>query len=121
VQQHRQLSGTKPEPEWIHVAAHWLRAETPPNAVVATDIPIVAYYAHRRLIPDFVDTSFTRLAVGELTPATVFAQLDRYDVRVAAIGRAFWADPAIRKAFDTRFRHRRLGTNIVYYVGRRSF
>jgi hypothetical protein len=120
VQQHRQLSGTEPEPQWIHVAADWLRAETPPNAVVATDIPIVAYYAHRRLIPDFVDTSFTRLGVGELTPATVFAQLDRYDVRVAAIGRVFWADPAIRKAFDTRFHHRRLGTNIVYYVGRRS-
>jgi 4-amino-4-deoxy-L-arabinose transferase-like glycosyltransferase len=121
VQQRRQLArGSVPEPQWIHRAADWLRAETKPNAVVATDIPIVAYYAHRRLIPDFVDTSFTRLGVGELTPATVFAQLDRYDVRVAAIGRTFWADPAIRKEFDRRFRERRLGTNIVYYVGRRA-
>ena len=67
-QQHRQLvRNSKPEPAWVHVAANWLRTETRPDEVVATDIPILAYYAHRRLVPDFVDTSFTRLGVGDLT------------------------------------------------------
>jgi len=119
-QQHRQLvRNFKPEPAWVHVAASWLRSETQPNEVVATDIPILAYYAHRRLVPDFVDSSFTRLAVGDLTPAEVFRELDRYHVRIAAIGRAFWVDPPLQKGFNARFSHRKWHPNIVYYFGRR--
>jgi 4-amino-4-deoxy-L-arabinose transferase-like glycosyltransferase len=118
-QQHRQLvRNSKPEPAWVHVAASWLRNETKPNEVVATDIPILAYYAHRRLVPDFVDTSFTRLEVGDLTSAEVFRELDRYHVRIAAIGRAFWVDPPIQKGFNARFSHRKWHPNIVYYFGR---
>jgi hypothetical protein len=97
-----------------------LRTKTRPDEVVATDIPVLAYYAHRRLVPNFVDTSFTRLGVGDLTPAEVFAQLDRYHVRVAAIGRAFWVDPPIRKGFNERFSYRKWHPNIVYYLGRRQ-
>lgn len=120
-QQHRQLvRSTAPEPAWVHRGANWLRAETGPADIVATDIPIVAYYAHRRLVPDFVDSSFTRLGVGELTPAKVAAELDRYHVQVAAIGRTFWADKAIRKVFDTRFRHRQLAPDIVFYSDSRT-
>ena len=119
-QQHRQLVRLKPEPAWVHVAATWLRTKTRPDEVVATDIPVLAYYAHRRLVPNFVDTSFTRLGVGDLTPAEVFAQLDRYHVRVAAIGRAFWVDPPIRKGFNERFSYRKWHPNIVYYLGRRQ-
>jgi hypothetical protein len=119
VQQHRQLGRLQAEPAWVHVAANWLRTNTKPDEVVATDIPILAYYAHRRLVPDFVDTSFTRLGVGDLTPAEVFAELDRYDVRVAAIGRAFWVDPPIQKGFNARFRYRKWHPNIVYYLGLR--
>ena len=120
-QQHRQMvRSSKPEPSWIHVAANWLRAETQPNEVVATDIPILAYYAHRRLVPDFVDTSLTRIGVGDLKATKVFAELDRYHVRVAAIGRAFWVDPGIRQVFDARFGRRTLHPNIVYYLGRRT-
>lgn len=120
-QQHSQLvRNTAPEPAWVHKGANWLRAQTGPADVVATDIPIVAYYAHRRLVPDFVDSSFTRLGVGELTPARVSKELDRYHVQVAAIGRAFWADKAIRHVFDTRFRHRKLAPNIVFYSGSRT-
>jgi len=118
-QQHRQLVRLKPEPAWVHVAANWLRTEARPEEVVATDIPILAYYAHRRLVPNFVDTSFTRLGVGDLTPAEVFAELDRYHVRVAAIGRAFWVDPPIQKGFNARFRYRKWHPNIVYYLGLR--
>jgi 4-amino-4-deoxy-L-arabinose transferase-like glycosyltransferase len=120
-QQHRWLvRDAAPEPAWVHRGANWLRAQTGPDDVVATDIPIVAYYAHRRLVPDFVDSSFTRLGVGELTPARVSEQLDRYHVQIAAIGRAFWADKPIRKVFDTRFRHRKLAPNIVFYYGSRK-
>jgi 4-amino-4-deoxy-L-arabinose transferase-like glycosyltransferase len=117
-QQHRQLvRNSKPEPAWLHVAASWLRNQTQPDEVVATDIPILAYYAHRRLVPDFVDSSFTRLGVGDLSPAEVMRELDRYKVRVAAIGRAFWVDPAIQKSFNARFSHRKWHPNIVYYLG----
>lgn len=120
-QQHRQLvRNSKPEPAWVRVAAGWLRNETRPDEVVATDIPILAYYAHRRLVPDFVDTSFTRIGVGDLAPAEVTAELDRYDVRIAAIGRVFWANPPIQKVFNIRFAHRESHQNIVYYFGRRS-
>jgi 4-amino-4-deoxy-L-arabinose transferase-like glycosyltransferase len=119
-QQHRQLVRTsKPEPAWVHVAASWLRNETQPREIVATDIPILAYYAHRRLVPDFVDSSFTRLSVGDLTPAEVFRELDRYQVRIAAIGRAFWVDPPIQKGFNARFSYRTWHPNVVYYLGRR--
>jgi hypothetical protein len=120
-QQHRQLGRVSaPEPQWVHVASAWLRDQTRSDEFVATDIPILAYYAHRRLVPDFVDTSFTRLHVGQLPPARVFAQLDRYHVRVAAIGRAFWVDPPVKRGFDARFRVRKLHPNIVYYLGRRA-
>jgi hypothetical protein len=119
-QQHRHLvRDSKPEPSWVHVAANWLRAETRPDEVVATDIPILAYYAHRRLVPDFVDTSFTRIGVGDLGAAEVVAELDRYHVRIAAIGRAFWVTPPIQKAFNRRFAHRKWHHNFVYYFGRR--
>jgi hypothetical protein len=115
-QQHRQLVRSEtPEPYWIHRAADWLRVQAAPDDVVATDIPIIAYYSHRRLVPDFVDSSFTRLGVGELTPVHVAAQLDRYHVSVAAIGRVFWADKGIRTVFDRRFRKRETGPNIVLY------
>jgi hypothetical protein len=119
-QQHRQLGRLQAEPAWIHVAANWLRTEARPDEVVATDIPILAYYAHRRLVPNFVDTSFTRLGVGDLSPAEVFRELDRYHVRVAAIGRAFWVDPPIQKGFNARFNYRKWHASIVYYLGRRQ-
>jgi 4-amino-4-deoxy-L-arabinose transferase-like glycosyltransferase len=119
-QQHRQLvRSAQPEPAWVGRAAARLRALTRPDEVVATDIPEIAYYAHRRLVPDFVDSSFTRLSVGELTPKRVFAEMDRYHVRVAAIGRTFWADPAIHRAFDAHFHHHRPAPNIVFYTGRK--
>lgn len=120
-QQRRQLVRSKQaEPTWVFWAADRIRAETAPGEVVATDIPIIAYDAHRRLVPDLVDTSFTRMSVGELTPAKVFAELDRYHVRVAAIGRAFWADPRFRQQFAARFRRTIVHENVVLYIGRRS-
>jgi hypothetical protein len=120
-QQHRQLvRSSQPEPSWLLAAAQWMRAETAPREVVATDIPIIAYYAHRDLVPDFVDTSFTRMHVHDLTAAKVFADLARYHVRVAGIGRAFYADKAIRNGFTARFAHRILGHYIVFYLDRRS-
>jgi 4-amino-4-deoxy-L-arabinose transferase-like glycosyltransferase len=119
-QQHRQLvRGTAPEPAWVLRGANWLRTQSGPDDIVATDIPILAYYAHRRLVPDFVDSSFTRLGVGELTPAKVSAELDRHHVKVAAIGRVFWADKGIRQVFNARFRHRKWHPNIVFYYGSR--
>jgi hypothetical protein len=120
-QQHRQLHrDAHAEPDWILWAAARLRAVTAPHEVVATDIPIVAYYAHRDLVPDLVDTSFTRVDVGDLRPARVFRELDRYHVRAAALGRALYAVPAVRAGFAARFRQRIPHEFIVLYLGRRA-
>jgi 4-amino-4-deoxy-L-arabinose transferase-like glycosyltransferase len=119
-QQHSQLTrSNQPEPAWVIGAASWMRAEARPDEVVATDIPIIAYDAHRLLVPDLVDTSFTRAGVGDLTPARVFSDIDRYHVRVAAIGRAFYADTALRNGFTARFTHVIVRPDIVLLLGRR--
>ncbi len=91
-QQHRWAARVPAQPAYIYAAAAWLRAASRPDEIVATDMPIVAYYAHRRVVPDMVDSTFTRLYIGELTPKSVFANLDRYHVRAAVIGRVFYAD-----------------------------
>jgi 4-amino-4-deoxy-L-arabinose transferase-like glycosyltransferase len=120
-QQHRQLVRAKrAEPSFIFWAANRIRAATTPREVIATDIPIIAYDAHRRLVPDLVDTSFTRIGVGDLTSSKIFADIDRYHVRVAAVGRAFYADPRIRHRFDVEFRRRIVHPDIVLYFGRRN-
>jgi 4-amino-4-deoxy-L-arabinose transferase-like glycosyltransferase len=118
-QQHRWADRVPAQPAWIYTAAAWLRAESRPNDIVATDMPIVAYYAHRRVAPDLVDSTFTRLYIGELTPKKVFESIDRYHIDAAIIGRVFFADPKIRHAFDIGFRHRRYLENAVAYRGRK--
>ena len=120
LQRRHLLESRQAEPSFVVWAADRMRAATAPNEIVATDIPIIAYYAHRRLVPDLVDTSFTRVGVGDLTPAAVFADLDRYHVDFAAIGRTFYADPRIRHRFDVLFRHRIVHPDIVLYRGRRG-
>ena len=88
--------------------------------MILTDYPIVAYYAHRRLVPQLVDTSFTRSDIGDLPAPEIFRDLDRYHVRAAALGRALYRDPAIRAGFARRFRRRIPHQFIVLYVGRRT-
>jgi hypothetical protein len=120
-QQHRQLVRSRlAEPPWILWAAERLRAETRPDEVVATDIPIVGYYAHRRLVPDLVDTSFTRVGVGDLTPSKVFAELNRYHVRAAVLGRALYSVPEIRARFAARFARRIPHDFVVLYLDKRA-
>jgi hypothetical protein len=119
-QGHRLALGVRSEPEWILWAAGRLRAETTPREIIASDYPIVAYYAHRELVPDLVDTSFTRFDVGELTAPRVLREIDRYHVRAAALGRVLYGDPAIRAGFARRFRRRIAHGFIVLYLGRRS-
>ena len=118
-QQRRWADRVPGQPAWIYHAAAWLRAASRPNELVATDMPIVAYDAHRRVVPDLVDSTFTRLYVGELTPKKVFEEIDSHHVNVALIGRVFFADPKIRHAFDTGFRHRLYLKNAVAYWGRK--
>ncbi|HVM58074.1 MAG TPA: glycosyltransferase family 39 protein [Gaiellaceae bacterium] len=119
-QGHHLRASRTTEPEWMLRAAAAVRVATAPTDIVATDIPIIAYRAHRLLVPDLVDTSFTRVDVGELPPARIFAELARYHVEVAAIGRSFYADPRIRHGFDVRFRRRLVRPDIVLYLHRRS-
>jgi len=119
-QHHRLALGVRSEPDWIVWAADRLRADTGPRDVIATDYPIVAYYAHRKLVPDLVDTSFTRYQVGELSAPKVLREIDHYHVRAAALGRVLYGDPAIRAGFAHRFRRRIAHSYIVLYVGRRA-
>jgi 4-amino-4-deoxy-L-arabinose transferase-like glycosyltransferase len=118
-QQHRWADRVPGQPPWIYHAAAWLRAASRPDELVATDMPIVAYDAHRRVVPDLVDSTFTRLYLGELTAKKVFEDIDRNHVNVALIGRVFFADAKIRHAFDAGFRHRLDLENAVGYWGRK--
>lgn len=92
------------EPAEVRWAVERLRAETPANALVVTDLPIVAVRAHRRVPGRLVDTSAVRLASGYLTRAEVLAAARDADAAVAA--REFRADPELLAGLGALFPRR---------------
>jgi hypothetical protein len=86
IQDYRQIGrSSPPEPAEIQAAADAVRALTRPNELVASDLPIVAYLADRRLPGDLVDTSAVRFATGSLTRREVLSA----PVRLYVVGREF--------------------------------
>jgi hypothetical protein len=86
IQDYRQIGrSSPPEPAEIQAAADAVRALTRPNELVASDLPIVAYLADRRLPGDLVDTSAVRFATGSLTRREVLSA----PVRLYIVGREF--------------------------------
>lgn len=91
------------EPAGIRWAADRLREETTPGELVATDLPIVAYLADRRIPGPLVDTSFVRFGTGSLTDAGILATLDRETVRTVVIGRLFAERPGLLNELEARY------------------
>jgi Dolichyl-phosphate-mannose-protein mannosyltransferase len=86
IQDYRQISrSSPPEPAEIRAAADAVRALTRPSELVASDLPIVAYLADRRLPGDLVDTSAVRFATDSVTRRDVLSA----PVRLYVVGREF--------------------------------
>ncbi len=89
LQEQDRLADQPGDPPAVRRAAAALEAATRPGDLVATDLPIVAYLADRRIPGQLVDTSFVRLANGSLTQAEILAAIDRTQVHGVAVGRLF--------------------------------
>lgn len=70
-QQHRLSRDSRPEPADVLWTASILTAATTTDERVATDMPVVAFRADRRLPGELVDLSFVRFASGSLTDTDI--------------------------------------------------
>lgn len=109
VKEFRELHGAHgPEPPEVRWAVGQLRARTAPDELIATDRPIVAVLADRRLPGNLVDTAYLRFGAGYLSPREVLDDIDRSRVQAVAALRAFRDQPAIlaglRQRFETSIR-----------------
>ena len=86
-QEERRLWRQDGDPPGVTWAAEQLRTLTQSDHFVATDLPIVAYLADRRVPGQLVDTSFVRLETGSLTDAEILEELK--GVRAVVVGREF--------------------------------
>jgi hypothetical protein len=121
VQVHRQLDAfPDTEPADVVWAANRLRAATPPSALVATDVPIVAYLAHRRVPGQLVDTSTTRFRSGSLSPLMVLRLVDRSRARAAVVGRLFLDHPQIVRGLRARYPRRETRGSVTLYLRGRA-
>lgn len=93
---------------------------TSPTELVASDQPIVAFRARRRLPGQLVDTSRVRLETGSLKPARVLELVDRDHIHAVFAGRAFTVQPAIVAGLRERFPRRLRHGKVTIYVAERS-
>ncbi len=119
-QQWIRLHSSKPIPPYQTWAASQLRSRTDPSELVATDIPIVAHLAHRRLPGQLVDTSLARFSAASLTDAGVLRLLDRDRIRVVVAGRAFLFRSELLRQLERRYREVARVPEAVVYVRRAS-
>ena len=101
------------EPELV-AAADTLRRITRPDDLVVSDHSIVPFLARRRVAGPLVDTAVLRFQTGSLTDAEVLRELERYDVRAVAVGRAFAERPALLRGLAARYRLLRGGPVRIY-------
>lgn len=103
-QLHRVRLDKCPEDPALIAAAAKLDRLTRPDQVVISDQPIVAFFAHRRVPGDYVDTASLRFDTHSLTEPEVLRDAGR----VAALyaGRAFIERPTLIAELPKRFRHR---------------
>ncbi|MGH3141517.1 MAG: hypothetical protein ACRDO9_00060, partial [Gaiellales bacterium] len=100
-QEERRLWRQDGDPPGVTWAAEQLEMRTQPEELVATDLPIVAYLADRRLPGRLVDTSFVRLASGSLNEAEILDDLE--GVPVVAVGRELAKHPALVRELAARY------------------
>lgn len=108
----------QPEPKAVTKAVSMLREKSRPGSyVVATDLPIVAFLAHRPVPPDMVDTSWVRLLAGLVTRREILAQARSHHVAAVLAGPRLLSSAATRGALNRQFPHRiHIDTNSTLYL-----
>jgi 4-amino-4-deoxy-L-arabinose transferase-like glycosyltransferase len=94
------------EPPEIAWAVRALHTHTQPGQLVASDLPIVPYLAHRRMPGQLIDTSIARIADEDLPPAGVLKLIDQTRPDAVIIGRMFQTKPAIVSGIRARYARR---------------
>ena len=115
VQQQRRIVEDRidEEPELV-AAADTLRRVTRPDDLVVSDHSIVPFLVRRRVAGPLVDTAVLRFQTGSLTDAEVLRELEEWDVRAVAVGRAFAERPALLRGLSVRYRLLRGGPVRIY-------
>ncbi len=96
-------SEVRPEEAGTVWAAQELAHATAPNELVATDQPLAAYLARRRVPGELVDTAKLRFTTGSLTADGVFRLFDERCVRAVVAGRVFRALPGFMERLGQTF------------------
>ena len=99
---HLPRSSPSQDPD-IASAAAFLRNHTAPGSEVASDLPIIPFLADRREPGPLVDTSWTRVGSGWLTPTEFLHTLERDHVGAVILGHNLNLDAPLLKALRTRF------------------
>jgi hypothetical protein len=119
VQQHRHVArDSRDEPREVTWAVRELRSETRPGQPVSTDLPIVAYLAHRQIPGQLIDTSVGRLGSGFLRPREVLRLVARARVRAVVAARLFHDYPEIERGLRARFPRRLTRSYVTVYLPR---
>jgi hypothetical protein len=79
------------------------RTQTPKGSAVASDLPIIPFYADRRQPGNLVDTSLTRIGAGWLTQAAILSSIESDRVSAVVVGHNFAADRALLAAVRLRY------------------
>ena len=116
VQEHRRLARAEPERDDVLAAADAVRAATADDALVAADLPQVAFYADRRVPGSVVDASAVRFQAGSLTAADVRETIADPRVAAVVVGREFREVDGIAAAAGARFPRRTTSGEVTVYV-----
>ena len=116
VQEHRRLARAEPERDDVLAAADVVRGATGDDALVAADLPQVAFYADRRVPGALVDASAVRFQAGSLTPADVRETIADPRVAAVVVGREFRDVDEIGTAAAARFPRRSTKGEVTVYL-----
>jgi 4-amino-4-deoxy-L-arabinose transferase-like glycosyltransferase len=87
--------------EWGAAA---LRSHTPEGSEVASDLPIIPFYADRRQPGNLVDSSWTRVGTGWLTPSQFLSTVKRDRVSAVVLGHNnFAGDETLERAVRQQY------------------
>lgn len=120
VQEHRRLArDDAPEPPQVRWAVDWVRGSTRPGDLVATDLPIVAYLADRRVPGQLIDSSYGRLLSGTQTTGDILRVLAREHVRAVLVARNYQKKPDLLAALRARYPRRVSNGGVTLYLAAR--
>lgn len=111
----RAASERRPEEPAQAWAASVLRT-TAPGALVASDQPLAAFLADRRVPGELVDTALLRFRTGSLTEAGVLETLERSCVQAVVAGRVFRLLDGFDAELRARFRDSRTRYGTTVYL-----